>query len=178
MALSCINNMKRKTISSSELEKKMIETKDRLFNFIYRMVLQREISEEIFQETWFRVFKNIDSYDCSRPFNVWLFRIARNLSINHLKMVKNREKKKELLLIEHNLDHNKKEEIILPQEEEKLIECLRKMQPEFREVIHLRFFEEMNLADISNILKLPVGTVKSRTNRGIKHLRRLWEAKE
>ncbi len=71
----------------------MIETKDQLFNFIYRMVLQREISEEIFQETWFRVFKNINRYDSSRPFNVWLFRIGRNLSLNHLKKIKNREKK-------------------------------------------------------------------------------------
>lgn len=165
-------------MSSPELEKKMIETKNQLFNFIYRMVLQRETSEEIFQETWFSVFKNINRYDSSRPFNVWLFRIARNLSINHLKKIKIREKKKELLLIEHNVNHDKKEAEILPQEEERLMRCLKKMPAKFREVIHLRFFEEMNLKDISGILNLPVGTVKSRTNRGIKHLRTLWEEKE
>ena len=165
--------MKEKPICLDELEEIMTETKMSLTGFIYRMVKQPEITEEIFQETWLNVVKNLDSYDRNKPFKPWLFRIARNLSINHLNRRKLREKKEQTLneiYPTHSVNPGE-----MQANEERLMRCLNQIPTRFRDVIRLRFFDEMSLEDISTVLNVPVGTVYSRSNRGLKHLRKRWE---
>lgn len=169
----CKCSMKEKPICLDELEKIMTETKTSLAGFIYRMVKQPEITQDIFQETWLNVVRHLDSYDRNQPFKPWLFRIARNLSINHLNRQKRREKKEQTLgdiYPTHSLNPGE-----VQADEERLMRCLDEIPSRFREVIRLRFFEEMSFEDISTVLNVPVGTVYSRSNRGLKHLRKRWE---
>jgi RNA polymerase sigma-70 factor (ECF subfamily) len=167
--------MKEKIVNLEDLENMMIETKISLSSFIHRMVRQKEITEELFQDTWLKVVQNLDAYDRGKPFKPWLFRIARNLCINHLNQVKRRKKKNRLFMTSgrEELHHSPQNETA--QDEEKLKICLDRIPQKFREVLHLRFFEEMAFEDISTVLNVAVGTVYSRTNRGLKHLRKRWE---
>ncbi len=79
-----------------KLEGIMMATKYSLFNFIYRMTLEREVAEDIFQETWLRVVKNIERYNSAIPFKAWLFHIARNLCRDYERKLRRRKKSFEL----------------------------------------------------------------------------------
>lgn len=153
-----------------DIESKMMETKDSLFNFIYRNILDREVAEDIFQETWLRVVKNLEKYNPAIPFKIWLFQIARNLCRDYGRKLKRGRKSLELLRDQEKTFEKK----FLPQEEERLNVCLKKLPIKYREVIHFRFFEELEYEEIGKILKIPSGTVKSRVNRGLEKLRRIW----
>lgn len=153
-----------------KLEAIMMETKDSLFNFIYRMTFDKYVAEDIFQETWLKAVKNIERYNPLVPFKIWIFQIAKNVCRDFQRKSKRWRKNLELL---------KNEEIslekdFLPQEEERLKACFERLPLKYREVIHLRFFEELEYEDIGKILNIPTGTVKSRVNRGLKKLRKIW----
>jgi len=163
-------------LSQDELDDMMVQTRTSLSNFIYGMVRNAETAEELFQETWLRVVRNLESYDTAQPFKPWLFRIARNQCLNHLKQTKRRDQKDRTLakeahppqLFHANISETK-------QDAEKVAGYLGELPLKFREILHLRFFEEMRLEDIAGVLNVPVGTVYSRVNRGLKHLRKRWE---
>ncbi len=168
--------MKEKPICLDELEEIMAQTKTPIAGFIYRMVKRPEITEEIFQETWLKVVQNLHSYDRNKPFKPWLFRIARNLSINHLNRQKLRKKKEQGLDEFYPTQSGNPGDLQV--DEERLLRCLNEIPAKFREVIRLRFFEEMSFEDIAVVLDVPVGTVYSRSNRGLKHLRKHWEKRK
>ncbi len=153
-----------------EIERLMMETKDSLFNFIYRMILEKEVAEDIFQETWLRVLKNIERYNSAIPFNVWLFHIAKNLCRDYERKLKRRRGSFKL----GGCEEREFEKEFLPHEEERLKICLEKLPIKYREVIHFRFFEELEYEEIGNILNIPSGTVKSRLARGLEKLRKIW----
>lgn len=153
-----------------KLEGIMMETKDSLFNFIYRMTYDKYVAEDIFQETWLKVVRNIERYSPFVPFKVWIFQIAKNLCRDHHRKFK--RCRKGLELISH--EEKPPDKNFLPQEEERLKACFERLPLKYREVIHLRFFEELEYEDIGKILNIPPGTVKSRVNRGLEKLRKIW----
>ncbi len=152
----------------------MMETKDSLFNFIYRMTFEKEVAQDIFQETWLKVIKNIERYNPEIPLKIWLFQIAKNLCKDYARRLKARRKSLELIRNEEIV----KGEKFLPQEEERLRACLSKLPVKYREVIHLRFFEELEYEEIGKILNIPSGTVKSRVNRGLERLKKIWRERK
>jgi RNA polymerase sigma-70 factor (ECF subfamily) len=169
--------MEENMVNLDELEAMMTQTKVSLSRFIYGMIKHKEITEEIFQETWLRVVWHLNSYNGNLPFKPWLFRIARNLCLNHLKQAKQRHQKCETLEAEHNETLQYNSPIELKVEVEKLLKHLSELPIKFRDVLHLRFFDDMPLGEIAGVLNVPVGTVNSRINRGLKHLRKRWEEK-
>src|ERR1700758_4302439 len=60
---------------------------NRLYRYLLRMVRQPSEAEDLFQQTWLRVVEKIGSFDASRNFDAWLFTLARNLAIDHLRRV-------------------------------------------------------------------------------------------
>lgn len=154
-----------------EIENLLESHKDSLYYSIFRIVLLEDTAEEIFQETWLKAIEKIDSYDSSRPFAPWLFRIARNLCFDHLRHLK-RVKAKEHLVVQENPNGHIDWASV---DQEKLTASLAQVPPKFREVLHFRFFEDMDLKEIAYIIRRPVGTVKSRINRGLRVLKGAME---
>lgn len=157
------------TYDWKKLESIMMETKDSLFNFIFRMTFDRDSAEDIFQETWLKVVKNIERYNPRLPFKVWLFQIAKNLCRDYQRKLRRRKGLESIDNWRKSLEKN-----FLPQEEERLKLCLENLPLKYREVIHFRFFEELEYEEIGRILNIPAGTVKSRVNRGLQRLRKIW----
>lgn len=157
------------------LEEQMKNSRSALFGFIYRMVLQRETAEEIFQEVWLKVVDNLDKWDRSQAFEPWLFRIARNQCIDHIRKRKRREIKDRLLTFSVQPHYDKKDSAFPPLDEERLPVALNQLPVKYREVLHLRFYLEMSVEEVSAVLNIPGGTVKSRVNRGLQHLKKQWK---
>lgn len=156
----------------------MLRTRTSLSNYIYSMVRRKEVTEELFQDTWLNVVRFLDSYDRDKPFEPWLFRIARNLCLNRLKQLKRKEKKQYLLEWE---EKERTAASDTPMEHRNQINhlqsCLAALPLKHREILHFRFFLDLSAEETAAVFNVPAGTVHSRTNRAIERLRKVWEKK-
>jgi len=147
--------------------------KDQLINFVYNFLGDRIDSEDVVQETFLRVYKNKHLYRNIAKFSTWIYTIAGNLAKTELR----RRKRRRLLSISqmgfNDKDYDIPDSAITPDREveggmkEDVIRAeIDKLPVRFREVVVLRDIQEFSYEEISEMLKIPIGTVKSRVNRG------------
>ena len=151
----------------------------RLFRYLLYITGNRERAEDFFQETWIRVLERGHQYDGRSKFEAWLFSIARHLVIDW-----QRQKKAQSLdaltnphegaPVEFAGDDPSPLHLVLTQESDTTVQMsLKKLPAIYREVLLLRFQEELGLAEIATVLAAPISTVKSRLYRGLEDLRHL-----
>ena len=126
--------------------------------FISRLSANSETAEDIFQDTWLTVIRRIYSLKKLDAFSTWLYRIARNKVYQQLR------RKKTLSKLNDNITvpNNTKDDVFSPEDAAKIHKCLKELQPEHKEVLMLRFLEQMSYKQISEVLNCNLGTVKSR----------------
>ncbi|MFA5161931.1 MAG: RNA polymerase sigma factor [Elusimicrobiales bacterium] len=142
--------------------------KNRIFSFILRFAAAPEDAEDIAQTVFLKVFANLASYDRRRPFMTWLFAIAHNCCMDHL-----RKKRPEQLSLD---DEERPLEIEDPSssteaaaarnfEHEEAEALLARLPPLYREALLLQYREGMGCSEIAAVLGVPEGTVKARLFR-------------
>jgi RNA polymerase sigma-70 factor (ECF subfamily) len=114
--------------------------------------------EEVLQETWLAVIRRIHTLKNPEAFSAWLYRIARNKAYQELR------RKKQLSKLDENLSvtDEKGNDAFTCEDAEKVRSSLTKLRPEHKEVLILRFLEQMSYQDIAEILACSPGTVRSR----------------
>jgi RNA polymerase sigma-70 factor (ECF subfamily) len=146
--------------------------KEPLLSFIYRFIGEINESEDIVQETFYRVYKNKHYYKEVAKFSTWIYTIAGNLAKTELRRRRRRKifsihketaAEKDIDLPDKKSDPEKEVNTILT---EKVIhKAISSLPPKFRQVIILRDIQGFSYEEISGIIKVPLGTVKSRVNR-------------
>jgi RNA polymerase sigma-70 factor (ECF subfamily) len=155
-----------------------------VFSLVFRMVRDRETAEDLSQETFIKVLNNLDRYSPEFKFSSWLFKIANNLTIDHL-----RRRRVDTISIEGAPDavtaeSAKATSIAVVSASESPLEELEsrelgaaieraigKLRPEYRACIMLRHVEDKSYEEIAEIVKLPLGTVKTYIHRARHELR-------
>ncbi|MFQ5629224.1 MAG: sigma-70 family RNA polymerase sigma factor, partial [bacterium] len=132
----------------------------------------QEQAEDILQETFLRVYKNRHAYRRVAKFSTWIYTIAGNLARTELRK---RNRRRLFSLSDMGVedkDYEVSDEEFNPEShvdtilhEEVIQKEINKLSPKFREVIILRDMQELSYEEISQILRIPIGTVKSRVNR-------------
>lgn len=143
----------------------------KLLRYIIRLISDEEMAEDVLQNTFISAYQNINSYNSSRPFSPWIYRISHNKAINELR---NQKGKISLEMVAEVADPKSLEindQLDKKRLREYLERSLDKLSLRYREVLILRFFEEKSYEEISEILKLPVGTVGVRIKRGLEKLK-------
>jgi RNA polymerase sigma-70 factor, ECF subfamily len=154
--------------------------KDKVFQLCYRMLGNRHEAEDMAQEAFIRAYVNIASFNINLKFSTWLYRIATNLCIDRI-----RKKKPDYYLDAEvsgtdglTMYSQVAADTALPEDEVESIELQESIQREisklpekYRSVIVLKYIEELSLNEISEILDMPLGTVKTRIHRGREALR-------
>ena len=146
--------------------------KDNLINFVYYLLKDEELSEDIVQETFIKVYEKKHYYKPIAKFSTWIYTIARNLANTELRK-KNRAK---IMYLSHMKDDNQNHELkskdqslISKIENEYLFDELHlaidKLPDNYKTAIILRDIQGLNYEEISNIVGVPLGTIKSRINR-------------
>jgi len=149
----------------------------RLYRYLLRIVAQPSAAEDLFQQTWLRVMERIQKYDPKRNFEGWLFSLAHNLAIDHLRRRQPESLDEPTFTGETQLSltpgdgPNALDELLSMERTERIAEAVAELPVLFREVIALRFEEELKLEEIAAVLSLPMGTVKTRVHRALKSLR-------
>jgi RNA polymerase sigma-70 factor, ECF subfamily len=159
------------------LDRLIEQYQHRLLRYLIYLTGNRELAEDLFQETWIRVLERGAQYDGRHEFSTWLYAVARNLTIDYLR------KKSPISLdglMENNEDHAPLEpadtrpgawEVVTQQQQADTINAaLVGIPAEYRETIVLRFQDGLALEEISSVTGAPVGTVKSRLYRGLNML--------
>ena len=142
-----------------------------LFNFYYRLTGNRTLSEDLVQEVFFRILKYRQSYRSGTPFRAWIYQIARNARVDHLRKQRLEVSwEMELEPAVHPADSAQQK-----QETELLYRALQQMPEEKKEVLVLSRFQGLKYDEIAQLLGCEVGTVKTRVHRALQELRRLFE---
>jgi RNA polymerase sigma-70 factor (ECF subfamily) len=155
--------------------------KDKVFQLAYRMLGNRHEAEDIAQEAFIRAYVNIQSYNINLKFSTWLYRIATNLCIDRI-----RKKKPDYYLDAEvagteglTMYSQIPSKTSLPEDDVESLElqdtiqrAISKLPEKYRSVIVLKYIEELSLNEISEILDMPLGTVKTRIHRGRETLRK------
>lgn len=155
--------------------------KDKVFQLAYRMLGNRHEAEDIAQEAFIRAYVNIQSYNINLKFSTWLYRIATNLCIDRI-----RKKKPDYYLDAEvagtdglTMYSQIPSKTSLPEDDIESLElqdtiqrAISKLPEKYRSVIVLKYIEELSLNEISEILDMPLGTVKTRIHRGRETLRK------
>jgi RNA polymerase sigma-70 factor (ECF subfamily) len=145
---------------------------NRLFRYLLRLTGNAAHAEDLFQQTWLKVVTRIDRYDEWKPFEPWLFAVARNLAIDHLRRVspESLDESKASSLSSGEPGHLER---LLDHERRSLLERkLQELPAIYREAVSLRFEEEMTFEEMAMVLDAPVSTVKSRVQRALSALRK------
>ena len=159
-----------------------------VFSLVYRMCRDRTTAEDLAQETFIKVLNHIDKYDPAFKFSSWLFKIANNLAIDHL-----RRRRVATISMDGAPDATTASQIEatsfeLASHGESALEALEakelggaieraiaNLRPEYRACIMLRHVEDRSYEEIAATLDLPLGTVKTYIHRARHELRRALE---
>ena len=146
--------------------------KEPLLNFVFRFIGDLSEAEDIVQDTLYRVYKNKHYYKEVAKFSTWIYTIASNLAKTELRRRRRRRffsinkeapNEKEVELPDLKTDPEVEANTIVT---EKIIQkAIGKLPQKFRQVIVLRDIQGFSYEEISSIIKVPLGTVKSRVNR-------------
>src|SRR5713226_3347200 len=162
-----------------ELLDQLIEMyQHRLLRYLLFLTGKREVAEDLFQETWMRVLLRGAQYNGKARFDTWLFTIARNLVID----LSRKRTMASLDEMSEGREDDRPFEIAMtgpsPLEQfqsredcAEVGEVLLKLEPTYREVLVLRFYEELSLEEIATVTRAPLSTVKSRLYRGLAALK-------
>jgi len=152
----------------------------RLFRYLLAITGHRATAEDLFQDTWMRVLDRGGQYRAQWKFESWLFGIARHLAID---LARRRKAGSLDQLMEPDDGRSFQptdpapspfQQAVAAEESDRVAEALARLAPAYREVLLLRFQEELSLEEIAGIIRAPVSTTKSRLYRGLGELRRVF----
>jgi len=155
----------------------------RLYRYLLRLVREPAAADDLFQQTWLRVMEKIGRYDARRNFEAWLFSVAHNLAIDAW-----RDKRGESLDDGGDAgappterlrsgDPDALERLLDFERGAMLAACMHELPGIHREVLTLRFEEDMKLEEIAEVAGIPLSTVKSRLRRALEGLRAAMEVR-
>jgi RNA polymerase sigma-70 factor (ECF subfamily) len=157
--------------------------KGKIHRLANRMLNNPHDSEDVVQETFMRVYLNLNRYDEKQKFSTWIYRIGKNLCVDLLRKKKSVYSLDAEIPGEDDLNHygilssddNNPEMALMEAElQEQLTQVINKMSDKYKAIATLYYVHDLSLQEISEKLNIPITTVKTRLYRGREYLRKRW----
>ncbi len=176
-------------LSNEELfEQKMLPHLDSLYRAALSMTRNPQDADDLVQDTFVRAFQFIDKFQVGTNARAWLFRILTNLFINRYRRIKREPEKTSYDEMEDFFLYNRLQDAYLsgkadtPEaavmgkiQAEAIQEAIQRLPDEYRDTVILADINELSYQEVSEILEVPIGTVRSRLSRGRRLVQRaLW----
>ncbi len=156
-----------------------------LYNFLLRFLGQSSIAEDVFQEAFLQVHISADSFQENRRFRPWLYTIASNKARDLLRsrarrptvQISAQDDEQDVGSLWDYLltDYTTAEDIYIEkQQKEKVREIVGKLPDHLRQILILAYFSKLSYQEMSDVLEIPLGTVKSRLHSAVAHFGRLY----
>jgi len=138
----------------------------KLFAYLYRLIGEREEAEDLLQDVFIKAFRNLHSYDTERKFSSWIYRIAHNEAVNHIK----RKSLKKFIYWDNitstkdkletaSADEGIEDSWIRKETNEEVEAAIKRLPLKYRQVLLLRYYSDKSYEEIGEILGKPVNTV-------------------
>jgi len=152
-----------------------------IYSFVYRYIDNSEVAEDITQEVFVKVWKNLKKFNKNKSFKTWIFTIAKNTSIDFFKKKKTipfsefENEEGENTLVEKLADQNPLPDGLFERAGigEMLHIAMKQLTPKYRMVLFLRYNDHFTFREIAKALGESIDTIKTRHRRGILILRKL-----
>jgi len=184
--------MREENNRRKEFEDVAMEHLDSLYSMAIRLVFNREAAEDLVQETYLKAYRFFDTFQKGTNIKAWLFKILRNTFINKYRKTVNLPSEifyEDVESVNSNLSYKQESDFAELTDtletkyndlgnlmEDDVKHAIDNLPIEYKEAILLSDVEELSYNDIAEITNVPIGTVKSRLNRGRKLLQKsLWE---
>lgn len=164
------------------------QNKDGLYGFIKRFVIYADLVEDVFQETFLQLYMSRKTFDAERPIKPWLFTIAANKAKDLLRKRKRdnsisvgiiadaSEATVDDIFNSFTSDDETPADLSIKAETQDNVRQLIETMPEnLREILILAYFEQFSYKQMSDILSIPIGTVKSRLHSAVSHFSKKWK---
>lgn len=149
----------------------------KLFAYIYRLVGSRDEAEDLLQDVFIKAYRNLKSYDAERKFSSWIYRIAHNEAVNHIKRrsLKRFIPWEDVTATKDKLEMSSAEEDaqsswIRKETSQEVDQAINRLPFKYKQVLVLRYYSDKSYEEISAILSRPVNTVGTLINRAKKKL--------
>lgn len=156
-----------------DLEQLIAEHQGALFAFLYRMVGDKDLAEDLMQETFARALQAAKRYRPQGKVSTWLFAIAANLVRDRWRRQQVRGPSVALDDLTLASPDSTEEQVLQGMGREQVREALLHLSLEQRSAILLRYYHDLSYAEIAQALAIPLGTVRSRIHNGLARLKRL-----
>jgi len=153
--------------------------KKQVFRTALLFTRNQDLAEDVTQETFIRIFEKISLYNSNYSLDTWLYKVVTNVARNII-----RKHKKEFVLnpfeyfLEKKSKHTPVTEFESKEQQKLLMSMITGLPYKQQEVIILKYYNGFSQEEISSILEIPLGTVKSRINSGLKKLRKSIESQK
>ncbi|MED1563034.1 RNA polymerase subunit sigma [Alkalihalobacillus alcalophilus ATCC 27647 = CGMCC 1.3604] len=153
---------------------------DELLRLIYSYVKNKEVAEDLTQDIFIKVYERIDQFEQRSSLRTWLYRIAINQSKDYLKSWHFRKVRTEAedFFLSHTVEKTPEIRTVEKAEEEELVHKVFSLPLKYREVIYLFYYQECSVGEISELLKVKEGTVKTRLYQARRKLRIKWNEED
>jgi RNA polymerase sigma-70 factor, ECF subfamily len=145
----------------------------RLFWFVNRIVFNEHDAKDVVQETFIHVYKHIDRFDVTRSFSSYIYAIAKNEAITLLRKRKPHVSIDKLEIVDDR--DTPFQELIRLGDKELVVQAIKKLEPKYKNVIRLYYFDELSYEEIGRKLKIPINTVRTLLRRGKTQLKQYIE---
>lgn len=150
----------------------------KLTRYVKRFTQHPDDVSDVIQVVFIKAYTNLQSFDVSRSFNSWIYRIAHNESVTHLKK-KGGEKVSFIdfdTFFPHPFAKEEADTLALSREDKEGLEVsLSKVSPKYREVLVLYYYDELSYQEIADVLRIPTATVGVRIKRGKEALHKMLQ---
>jgi len=181
--------LQRYTAGEEEAFQELVRRyKDSVYGFLRRFLSRPDLVEDVLQETFMQLFVSRDTFDVSRPLRPWLFTIAANKAKDALRRMQRNEsanlgsmfdsEERSIEDVLNTLDYDTRtpyDDLIRDETAVSVKRVIARMPAKLREIILLAYFHKFSYAEISKILRIPVGTVKSRLHTAVGRFAEDWE---
>lgn len=184
-----LNTINADNLSDEELVSLALDSQDffafiinryklKLFNYIRRLTnISPEDTEDLLQEIFLKTYMNLNGFDTSLKFSSWIYSIARHQVISNFRKMQVRAEG-HAIAIDDRLaqtiasEFNTEKEVDIQYLKENIFKILSVLDVKYREVLVLKFLEEKNYQEISDIIRRPIGTVGSLINSAKKEFKK------
>ena len=151
-----------------------------LYGFLFHMTRDREASEDMMQNVFYRMLRSRHTFTGEGEFRTWMYHLARNVLKDHLKQSRRRGNHHEIAEYEERIPSGltADEQIERKLELKALERALDHLSPESREVLVLSRYQELKYAEIAHVLEISEGAVKVRVHRAMNQLKEIYRQSE
>ncbi|MBN2245189.1 MAG: RNA polymerase sigma factor [Candidatus Aminicenantes bacterium] len=146
----------------------------KLYNFFLRLTWNQGVSEDLVQEVFFRILKYRNTYRAESKFTTWLYQIARNTHIDHLRKVKEELPMEEQWVVAVSSESTPEEEVEQDQDIQFIRKALARLPLKKREILLLSRFQDLKYKEIAELMGCQIGTVKATVHRAMKDLSKIY----